>query len=141
MIFNTIENLEFKKLPHPDPYLEGLAQFEQAETDHGWIVRVSVEPQHCNGRNLTHGGFIATLVDVALAYGATYSETPPMPMVTVHKSIDFLGPSFSGDTLYATIAITKKGKTMVFAQSQVFNNEEKVICHATGIMQILRFST
>lgn len=137
---HDLEQLNFTALPHPDPYLDQLGQFQKAETPSGWLVKVKVEPKHCNGRQLTHGGFIATLADVALAYGATYSQQPPLYMVTVHKSIDFIGTSFEGDTLYADITVKKQGKSLVFAESQIFQQDQKPIASASGIMQKLKSS-
>lgn len=134
---HTNKQLTFQALPHPDPYLDNLADFSYSDTASGWIVKVTVEAKHCNGRQITHGGFIATLADVALAYGTTYSQQPPLYMVTVHKSLDFVGTSFEGDTLYADISIKKKGKTLVLADSRIRNQNDKTIALAAGIMQKL----
>ena len=137
MQHHRFKQLTYSAIPHDDPYLQYLGNFTKAETEQGWVVRVQVESAHCNGRQITHGGFIATLADVALAYGATYCEQPPLALVTVHKSLDFTGHSLKGDILFADIKINKKGHRLIFADSHIINQDQRLIAKASAIMQRL----
>ncbi|MCY4044142.1 MAG: PaaI family thioesterase [Cellvibrionales bacterium] len=126
----------FEPLPHQDPFLETIGTFLKKETEQGWIVGISIEEKHCNGRKIAHGGLISTLADVCLAYGCTYSQTPPLHMVTAHKNIDFLGMVVEGQWLEAHLTIRKKGKSLFFADADIIASN-KLVARASGVINVL----
>jgi acyl-coenzyme A thioesterase PaaI-like protein len=55
----------------------------------GWRARAA---KHANARGGAHGGFLMTLVDIALGYRAAFSEQPPAALITASCAQISSGP-------------------------------------------------
>ncbi|WP_425097716.1 hydroxyphenylacetyl-CoA thioesterase PaaI [Tropicibacter sp. S64] len=62
-------------------------------------LTLTVEPHHCNGHAICHGGFIFTLADSAFAFACNSRNAVT---VAQHNTISFIAPGKLGDTLTAT---------------------------------------
>ncbi|MFW2545430.1 hydroxyphenylacetyl-CoA thioesterase PaaI [Primorskyibacter sp. 2E107] len=62
-------------------------------------LSMTVEPHHCNGHGICHGGFIFTLADSAFAFACNSRNAVT---VAQHNTISFVAPGKCGDTLTAT---------------------------------------
>ena len=74
--------------------------FRIAEVAEGTAaLTLLVEPHHCNGHGMLHGGVTFALADSAFAFACnTYNQRTVAQMAAV----SFLAPAFEGDLLTAT---------------------------------------
>lgn len=75
-------------------------------------LSMQVEPHHCNGHDICHGGFIFTLADSAFAFACnSYNDRA----VAQHNVITFLAPGRLGDRLTAIATeVTREGRTGIY---------------------------
>lgn len=62
------------------------------------VLEMTVEPRHCNGHGICHGGVTFTLADSAFAYA---SNSRNRTTLAQHNSITYLAPAHPGDVLRA----------------------------------------
>lgn len=87
------------------------------------ILGVRVRPEHCNSRNMPHGGFLAAMADNAMglslgvSLAATGRET--VGLVTVSLTLDYLGSAKLGEWLEFDTDFVKLGRSICFAEATV----------------------
>ena len=94
-----------------------------------------INQNHLNAANITHGGFIATLIDAGAGTSA-HRASNNSSCVTISLDIKFIGASKAGDEIIGKVKILKKTKSLVFLFCQLFC-DEKIIASASGIWKIL----
>lgn len=62
------------------------------------VLELTVEPRHCNGHGICHGGVTFTLADSAFAYACNSRNRTTLAQ---HNSITYLAPAHPGDVLRA----------------------------------------
>jgi len=67
------------------------------------VLEMTVEPHHCNGHGICHGGVTFTLADSAFAYA---SNSRNRTTLAQHNTISYLAPGRVGDVLRAEAAET-----------------------------------
>lgn len=102
----------FAPWPAKGPFVETLARLFVAGTPEQPVFGVRVEPAHCNGQGVAHGGFISTLADVWCAYGLVPRLQPTARLVTSHLAVDFLSPARAGDWLQSDIDRVRIGRRL-----------------------------
>ena len=72
----------------------------------GWArLSLTVEPHHCNGHGICHGGVIFSLADSAFAFACnSYNQNA----VAQHNTISFIAPGQAGDVLTAEARETNR---------------------------------
>ena len=91
---------------------------------------------HLNKREITHGGFICSLIDAG-AGTAVYRTTGQESCVTVSLDIKFIAPSRKEDELIGNVQILKKTKSMVFVNCTL-KKKDQLIASATGVWKVIR---
>jgi len=92
----------------------------------GQVVAVRAEARHANAYGGVHGGFLLTLVDIALTYRRG---------VTLSLTTDFAGAARVGDWIEAHVDVQKTGKSTIFANCFVFAHGERIM-HASGVFRL-----
>ena len=95
-----------------------------------------INQNHLNTANITHGGFIATLIDAGAGTSA-HRASNNSPCVTISLDLKFIGASKAGDEIIGKVKILKKTKSLIFLFCQLFC-DEKIIASASGIWKILK---
>jgi uncharacterized protein (TIGR00369 family) len=87
------------------------------------VLGVRVRPQHCNSRNMPHGGFLAALADNAmgLSLGVNLASVrqPAGGLVTVSLTLDYLGAAKLGQWLEFDTDFVKLGRSICFTEATV----------------------
>lgn len=83
--------------------------------------RVEVRPSHCNGYATAHGGFIATLADIWLAYNVIHLLPKTARIVTASLAVDYLAPARAGDALESQIDRVKLGLRLCHASGAILS--------------------
>lgn len=94
------------------------------------VVEGELKDESMNPWGMAHGGFVYSLCDVAA--GALVSKTECRG-VTLSANMQYLRPSV-GKKLRAEGKLLKRGKTVAFVHTDVYNNEG--VHTATGEFQI-----
>ncbi|MDC0060921.1 PaaI family thioesterase [Candidatus Pelagibacter sp.] len=98
----------------------------------------TINQNHLNAANITHGGYLSALVDAG-AGTAAHRVAENAPCVTISLDLKFIGVSKIGDEIIGNVKILKKTKTLVFLFCELKCND-KIIVSASGVWKILKRS-
>ena len=104
-------------------------------SENEYQFKAKVNENHLNAAGITHGGFIATLIDAG-AGTAAHRSTNGSPCVTISLEIKFISPVKLGQELIGKTKIQKKTKSMVFLTCEL-SVEDKITATASGVWKIL----
>ena len=96
----------------------------------------TINENHLNAAGITHGGFLAALIDAGAGTSA-HRSTDNSPCVTISLDLKFIGPSKVGDEIVGNVKILKKTKTLIFLFCELKCNN-KTITSASGVWKILK---
>ena len=95
-----------------------------------------IKENHLNAAGITHGGFIAALIDAG-AGTAAHRSADNNPCVTISLDLKFISAVRLGDELVGNTKIQKKTKSMVFLTCEMISNG-KIVATASGVWKILK---
>ena len=96
----------------------------------------TIKKKHLNAAKITHGGYIAALIDAGAGTSA-HRASNNSPCVTISLDLKFIGASKVGDEIIGNVKILKKTKTLIFLFCELKCNN-KIIASASGIWKILK---
>jgi len=99
------------------------------------VLSMEVQPHHCNGHNICHGGVSYTLADSAFAFACnSYNRM----VVAQNNSISYLAPAYAGDTLTAhAMERVAKGRSSIYDVT-VINQNGDLIAEFRGGSRVIR---
>ena len=112
---------------------EGLLFREVSENE--FEFKTTIKENHLNTAGITHGGYIATIIDSGAGTGA-HRVANNSQCVTISLDIKFIGATKLGDEIFGFVKILKRTKSMVFLICHLKSNK-KIIASASGIWKIL----
>ena len=95
-----------------------------------------VNKYHLNAAGITHGGYIALIIDSGAGTGA-HRAADGGPCVTISLDIKFIGTTKLGNEIKGFTKIQKKTKSMIFLICHLESNG-KMIASASGIWKIMK---
>ena len=98
-----------------------------------------INKNHLNAAGITHGGYLAALIDAG-AGTAAHRSAQNAPCVTISLDLKYIGASKIGDEIIGHVKILKKTKTLVFLFCELKCNN-KVITSASGVWKILKIKS
>ena len=101
-----------------------------------YIFKATINENHLNAAGITHGGFIAAIVDAG-AGTAAHRSAANNPCVTISLELKFISAVQLGQELIGKTKIQKKTKSLVFLTCELLT-ENKVVATASGVWKILR---
>jgi len=96
----------------------------------------TINENHLNAAGITHGGYIAAIIDAGAGTSAHRSANGA-PCVTISLDLKFIGASKTDDEIIGKTKILKKTNTLIFLFCELFCNG-KIIASASGIWKILK---
>jgi acyl-coenzyme A thioesterase PaaI-like protein len=129
---NKFEQISLKKgfMKHNG----GLFFRNVSETEYEF--KSTINENHLNAAEITHGGYLAALVDAGAGTSAHRSANNA-PCVTISLDLKFIGSSKTGDQIVGKTKILKKTNTLIFLFCELICND-KIIASASGIWKILK---
>ena len=112
---------------------EGLLFREISENE--FEFKTTIKENHLNTAGITHGGYIATIIDSGAGTGA-HRVANSSQCVTISLDIKFIASTKLGDEINGFVKILKQTKSMIFLICHLKSNE-KIIASASGIWKIL----
>ena len=97
--------------------------------------KTTINENHLNAAGITHGGYIAALVDAG-AGTAAHRSAEQNPCVTISLELKFISAVKLGQEIIGKTLIQKKTKSMVFLTCELIA-ENKIVATASGIWKIL----
>jgi uncharacterized protein (TIGR00369 family) len=101
------------------------------------IFGLLVEEQHCNGKEMCHGGMLATLADVVLGIGGMEQAGVSGFFITVSLTNDFLAPAPLGAWIEARVELLRATRTTMFVQG-IFTVEGEPVLRSSGVFRLPR---
>ena len=98
-----------------------------------------INENHLNAAGITHGGYLAALIDSG-AGTAAHRSVQNAPCVTISLDLKYIGASKIGDEIIGHVKILKKTKTLVFLFCELKCNN-KIITSASGVWKILKIKS
>tara|TARA_Y100000591_G_scaffold316144_1_gene324475 strand:+ start:39 stop:470 length:432 start_codon:yes stop_codon:yes gene_type:complete len=96
----------------------------------------TINKKHLNNAKITHGGYIAALIDAGAGTSA-HRASNNSPCVTISLDLKFIGSSKVGDKIIGKIKILKKTNSLIFLSCELFC-KKKIIASASGIWKMLK---
>ena len=100
--------------------------------------KTTITENHLNAAGITHGGFIAAVVDAG-AGTAAHRAASNSPCVTISLELKFISAVKINQELIGTTKIQKKTKSMVFLTCEL-KTSDKIVATASGVWKILRLA-
>ena len=97
--------------------------------------KTKINENHLNAAGITHGGYIASIIDAGAGTGA-HRATDNQSCVTISLDINFIHSTKLDDEIIGFVKIQKKTKSMVFLICHL-ESKGKMIATASGIWKIL----
>ena len=104
-------------------------------SENEYQFKTTIKESHLNAAGITHGGFIAAVVDAG-AGTAAHRAAGQNPCVTISLDLKFISVVKLGKELIGHVKIQKKTKSMVFLTCKL-TAEDKIVATASGIWKIL----
>ena len=95
-----------------------------------------INENHLNAAGITHGGYLAALIDAG-AGTAAHRSAQNATCVTISLDLKYISASKIGDEIIGSVKILKKTKTLVFLFCELKCND-KIITSASGVWKILK---
>jgi len=97
-----------------------------------------INKNHLNQSNITHGGYIASLIDAGSGTAASRTASNS-PCITVSLDIKFIAPTKEDDEIIGFAKILKKTKSIIFLVCHLYC-KNKIIASASGVWKILKLN-
>ena len=107
-------------------------------SENEYEFKTTINENHLNAAGITHGGFIAAVVDAG-AGTAAHRAADQNPCVTISLELKFISPVKLGQELLCKTKIQKKTKSMVFLTCEL-TAANKIVATASGVWKILKLS-
>ena len=105
-------------------------------SENEYQFKTIIRESHLNAAGITHGGFIASVVDAG-AGTAAHRAADNNPCVTISLELKFISAVKLGQELIGTTKIQKKTKSMVFLTCEL-KVSDKIVATASGVWKILK---
>ena len=105
-------------------------------SENEYQFKTVIKENHLNAAGITHGGFIAAVVDAG-AGTAAHRAANNNPCVTISLELKFISAVKLGQELIGTTKIQKKTKSMVFLTCEL-KVLGKIVATASGVWKILK---
>ena len=104
-------------------------------SENEYQFKTKINQNHLNSAGITHGGFIAAVVDAG-AGTAAHRTADNNPCVTISLELKFISPVKLNQELVGITKIQKKTKSMIFLTCEM-TTDNKIVATASGVWKIL----
>ena len=105
-------------------------------SENNFEFKSKVQNFNLNSAGISHGGYIAAILDNGMGSAAHKVIDGGKRCVTISLDIKFIGGSKENDILIGKVVTTKRTKTLVFVKADLFH-AENIIATASGIWKII----
>ena len=106
-------------------------------SENEYEFKTKINENHLNTAKITHGGFIAALVDSGVGTAAHRSANGGRPCVTISLELKFIASVKLGQELIGLVKVQRKTKSLVFLTCEL-SADNKIAATASGIWKIIK---
>lgn len=117
------------------PFYQHLGLELDALADGRSAIRMPFQKHFGNTRGEMHGGAVAALVDAAMSQAVRSTIPLGSSVATITMTLNYMAPSF-GD-LTAKGVVTRGGKSVAFAETEVTDSKGNVVCRASATFRLM----
>ena len=99
-------------------------------------IKLKLKPFMLNHGGIAHGGVLATLCDICLAFAVSTVLKKDEWCLTAQLDIRYMNPAFPKETLIGYGKVLRKGNTIAFVEGGIKTKGGKEIARAHGIWAI-----
>ena len=107
-------------------------------SENEYHFKTTITKNHLNAAGITHGGFIAAVVDAG-AGTAAHRAANSSPCVTISLELKFISAVKLGQELVGYTKIQKKTKSLIFVTCEL-KAENKIVATASGVWKKVNLS-
>ena len=107
-------------------------------SENEYEFKSTINENHLNAAGITHGGYLAALIDAG-AGTAAHRSAENAPCVTISLDIKFIGSSGIGETIIGDVEIQKVTNSLIFMRCKLSSNKN-LIAIGTGVWKKTRRS-
>tara|TARA_B100000029_G_scaffold110433_1_gene102352 strand:- start:254 stop:673 length:420 start_codon:yes stop_codon:yes gene_type:complete len=107
-------------------------------SENEYQFKTTITENHLNAAGITHGGFIAAMVDAG-AGTAAHRTAEGNPCVTISLELKFISAVKINQELIGTTTIQKKTKSMIFLTCEL-RASNRIVATASGVWKILKLA-
>ena len=105
-------------------------------SENEYEFKTTIKENHLNAAGITHGGFIAAVVDAG-AGTAAHRLADGGPCVTISLELKFISSVKLGQELIGLTRVQKKTRSLVFLTCEL-RADNKIVATASGIWKIIK---
>ena len=105
-------------------------------SENEYEFKATIKENHLNAAGITHGGFIAALVDAGVGTAA-HRSTGENLCVTISLELKFISSVQLNQELIGLVKVQKKTKSLVFLTCKL-KTDGKIAATASGIWKIIK---
>ena len=105
-------------------------------SENEYEFKATIKENHLNAAGITHGGFIAALVDAGVGTAA-HRSTGENLCVTISLELKFISSVQLNQELIGLVKVQKKTKSLVFLTCELRTNDI-IAATASGIWKIIK---
>jgi uncharacterized protein (TIGR00369 family) len=95
--------------------------------------KMEVLPKHLATPKAIHGGMLAAMMDGVLGVASLSAVALEKKLVaTIEFKISYFSPALLGDVLTGKGVVDKKGKRIIYASGEIYNQKNELIAKAIG---------
>jgi uncharacterized protein (TIGR00369 family) len=118
------------------PFLEMLGARAQLREKGRVVLTLAMRPELSNSWEFAHGGVLMTLLDVAMGSAAGTADEKAQGVVSINVSVSFLRAATG--QLVAEGRVLGGGRSIVFCEGEVRNQEGQVVAKGQGTFKLKR---
>ena len=126
----------FEVVSRKSPYIDLVGPLYFRKSEAGLEIGFLAEEKQCNSRGIVHGGFLSTVADIALGYGAGDFPDGNRALITTSITIDFADSARIGDWVVFRTDVQKVGRMAAFANTYGHVGDKRIV-RASGIFSVL----
>ena len=105
-------------------------------SENEYEFKTKINENHLNAAKITHGGFIAALIDAGVGTAA-HRTTGENLCVTISLELKFISQVKLGQELIGSAKVQKKTKSLVFLTCEL-RADDKIAATASGVWKIIK---
>ena len=105
-------------------------------SENEYEFKTKIKENHLNAAKITHGGFIAALVDAGVGTAA-HRATGEDLCVTISLELKFISSVKLGQELVGLVKVQKRTKSLVFLTCEL-KVDNKIAATASGVWKIIK---
>ena len=118
------------------PYFQLISMSITALGEGTSLLEISLGEKHLQPFGMVHGGVFSSLID-ASAFWAVYPLLDEgLGLTTVEMKLNYLSPTLQGK-MVAKGQCLKLGKTLALGQSEIHDQDGRLLAHGTATMMVL----